>query len=50
MDSEQLFNIIGKLYADIVNAQKIIEILQQKLQDKDKEIIELTGKNKTKDN
>jgi hypothetical protein len=50
MDTEQLFNIIGKLYADIVSAQKIIELLQQKLQEKDKEIIELTGKGKTRDN
>lgn len=51
MDTEQLFNIIGKLYTDIVSAQKIIELLQQKLQEKDKEIIELTGtgKGKTRD-
>lgn len=49
MDPEQLFTIIGKLYADIVNAQKIIELLQQKLQEKDKEILELTGKSKTRD-
>lgn len=44
MDNEQLFNIIGKLYADIVNAQKIIDILQKRLQEKDQEIVSLEGK------
>ena len=49
MDNEQLFNVIGKLYADIVHAQKIIELLQKKLQDKDQEIVALEGKNTTRD-
>lgn len=35
MDQEALFALVGKLYVDIVNAQRIIEALQKKLQDKD---------------
>jgi hypothetical protein len=49
MDTEQLFNMIGKLYADIVNAQKIIDLLQKKLQEKDQEILALEGKNQARD-
>lgn len=44
MESEQLFNLIGKLYVDLVNSQKIIEILQKKIQEKDQEILSLEGK------
>ena len=32
---EDLFNIIGKLYVDVYNSQKVIEILQKQLKDKD---------------
>ena len=35
---EDLFNIIGKLYVDIYNTQKVLEIIRQQLQDKDNEI------------
>lgn len=38
---EEIFNIIGKLYVDSYNSQKVIEILQQQVKDKDKEIEEL---------
>jgi hypothetical protein len=38
---DELFNIIGKLYVDIYNTQKVLEILQKQLKDKDNEIIEL---------
>lgn len=38
---EEVFNIIGKLYVDVYNAQKVIELLQKQLQDKDKEIEQL---------
>lgn len=38
---EEIFNIIGKLYVDSYNSQKVIEILQQQLKDKDSEIQEL---------
>jgi hypothetical protein len=38
---EELFNIIGKLYVDIYNTQKVLEIMRQQLQDKDNEINKL---------
>lgn len=38
---EDLFNIIGKLYVDIYNTQKVLEMLQKQLKDKDSEILEL---------
>lgn len=38
---EDLFNIIGKLYIDVYNSQKVIELLKEKLKDKDKEIEDL---------
>jgi cell division protein FtsL len=46
---EELFNIIGKLYVDIYNTQKIIEILQTQIKDKDKEISELKQRKYSKD-
>lgn len=36
MDKEQLYNIIGKMYVDILNAQTIIDALQKKMQESDK--------------
>ena len=45
MESDQVFTIIGKLYMDLINSQKIIDILQKKLQEKDQEILSLEGKN-----
>lgn len=50
MDKDDgLFNIIGRLYSDMINAQRIIEHLQKQLQDKDREIIDLTGKLQARD-
>jgi hypothetical protein len=38
---EDLFNMIGKLYVDVYNSQKIIEMLQKQLKEKDQELVEL---------
>jgi hypothetical protein len=38
---DELLNIIGRLYVDVYNCRKVIDILQQQLQFKDKEILEL---------
>lgn len=38
---EELYNIIGKLYVDIYNAQKYIDSLQNALKEKDKTIADL---------
>jgi hypothetical protein len=38
---DDLFALIGKLYVDSYNSQKVIEILQEQVQDKDKQIEEL---------
>lgn len=38
---DDLFIIIGKLYVDMHNMQKILEHLQQQNKDKDSEIIKL---------
>lgn len=38
---EDIFTIVGKLYVDIYNTQKIIEILQQQIKEKDQEILRL---------
>jgi hypothetical protein len=35
---EEIFNIIGRLYVDSYNSQKVIELLQQQVKDKDQEI------------
>lgn len=39
---DEIFNIIGRLYVDSYNSQKVIELLQQQIKDKDKQIEELT--------
>jgi hypothetical protein len=41
---DELFTIIGKLYADVNQAQKILESFQQKIKEKDQEILELKKK------
>lgn len=41
MNSDELFNIIGKLYVDIYNTQKYLEALQKQIQDKDNIIKDL---------
>lgn len=38
---DELFNIIGRLYADIYNSQRLLEVLQEQLKNKDKEIADL---------
>lgn len=38
---DELFNIIGKLYVDMYNMQKLLELLQKQLKDKDSEILQL---------
>jgi hypothetical protein len=41
MNTDDLFSIIGKLYTDLYNTQKIIEILQSQIKEKDREILDL---------
>lgn len=41
MNIEELYNIIGKLYTDISQAQKYIEMLQGQIKDKDHQLAEL---------
>jgi predicted flavoprotein YhiN len=38
---DELFAIIGRLYADLNNSQKIMDMLQEQLKSKDQEILEL---------
>lgn len=38
---EEVFNVIGKLYLDVYNSQKVIELLQQQLKDKDQQLAAL---------
>jgi hypothetical protein len=38
---EEVFTIIGKMYMDIVQSQKVIAELQKQLEDKNKEIVSL---------
>jgi len=41
MDNNELFNMIGRLYVDVYNSQKIIDILQQQLKIKEQEVNDL---------
>ena len=41
MNAEELYNIIGKLYTDIYQAQKYISALQNESMEKDKTIADL---------
>ena len=45
---EELFNIIGKLYVDIYNTQKVLDMLQKQIQEQDAEIVRLK-QTRTKD-
>lgn len=45
---DELFSIIGKLYVDMYNMQKVLEMLQKQLQEKDQEIQSLK-KTRTRD-
>lgn len=38
---DELFNVIGRLYVDIYNMQKYMEVLQGKLKDQEQEILVL---------
>jgi hypothetical protein len=38
---DELFNIIGRLYADLYHSQKLLDVLQEQIKNKDKEISEL---------
>jgi hypothetical protein len=38
---DELFNVIGRLYMDLYQAQKLLDVLQEQLKNKDKETIEL---------
>jgi cell division protein FtsL len=35
MNQEELFSIIGRLYVDVYNTQRYIEVLQKQIQEKD---------------
>jgi len=41
---EELLSIVGRLYVDMLHAQKYIESMQGQLKDKDTEIITLKSK------
>lgn len=41
MNQEELFSIVGKLYVDIYNTQRYIEVLQKQIQEKDNIIKDL---------
>ena len=45
---EELFNIIGKLYVDIYNTQKVLDMIQKQIQEQDTEIARLK-QTRTKD-
>lgn len=38
---DELFNIIGKMYVDLIQSQKVITEFQKKVEEKDKEILSL---------
>jgi hypothetical protein len=40
-NNDELFNMVGRLYVDVYNSHKVIDILQQQLKSKDQEIREL---------
>lgn len=46
---DDLLIIIGKMYVDMTNMQKILEHLQQQIKDKDSEIVKLKHLSRTKD-
>lgn len=41
---DELFNVIGKLYVEIYNSQKVLQILQDQIRQKDEEIQHLKSK------
>lgn len=46
---DELLIIIGKMYVDMTNMQKILEHLQQQVKDKDAELIRIKQQSRTKD-
>mgnify|MGYP001212219890 FL=1 len=48
MNEDDLYNIIGRMYVDISNTQKVLEMLRKQTQEKDQVILELE-KSRTKD-
>lgn len=38
---EELFNIIGKLYVDIYNSQKVLQMLKEQIKQQEQEIQQL---------
>ncbi len=48
MNEDDLYSIIGRMYVDISNTQKVLEILRKQVQEKDQLILELE-KSRTKD-
>ena len=48
MNENDLYSIIGRMYVDISNTQKVLEMLHSKIEEKDKLILELE-KSRTKD-
>lgn len=44
---DELFNIIGKLYVDIYNMQKYVEVIQNKLKDQEQKINHLRNTEET---
>ncbi len=38
---DELLNIIGRLYVDLYHSQKLLDVLQEQLKNKDKEIADL---------
>lgn len=45
---DELFNVIGRLYVDVYNMQKYMEVLQGKLKDQEQEILVLRSGQETK--
>lgn len=41
---DELFNVIGKLYVEIYNSQKVLQILQDQIRQKDEDIQNLRAK------
>jgi hypothetical protein len=47
---DDIFAVIGKMYLDLIQSQKIIESLQKKLEDREKDISSLQASIISKDN
>lgn len=45
---EELFNIIGKLYVDIYNSQKVLQMLKDQIKDQEHQL-QLLKQTRTKD-